>query len=315
MNLEPITFEEYEAAYRRFVSCLQETGIEFIDRGLDPEHQRFEYATQGDLDPVTGKIPTDDCYEREFEDADRRWQYQQQAPHSGERFSRAVAFFAERGVTDFPPEYIESGSIGGLIHHASSVVGERISHEYSEFEMGYEVRQRIAGLENAPAPEPWALVAEKSIRHLLAVGFSKDATLLLVVGRGRWVIDVATGEIVAEDPDPNIDAHLTENRQLCAGLGPMADEFVPISGFFGGGLATSTADSWWLFRCAIDWPTERVVLQARDANLYNSFRGLTQLPGSNQEIRAAGFSPDGRSLVVATTSRLKIWQRPPILEQ
>ena len=309
--MEPITFEEYEAAYRRFVECLHESGVEIVERGLDPEHQMFEYAIPDDSPPGESSGPPDQaCYDKHYADADMRWQLQKKAPYADERFSQALAFFAERGVTDFPPEYIEAGNLGGLLHHARSVLGEHISFDYAQFETGFEIRRRVAGLETAPAPEPWTSVVDNGMHHLLAVGFSADGAQLLVIGGiGRSVLDVATGETLAEDTDQNLDSHLTESRQQIVGIGPLGGELVPISGFFGGGLATCTSDNWWLFRCGIEWPNERVVLQAPDANIHNSFKGLTQLPGSMREVRAAGFSPDGRSLVVATTDELKIWRR------
>lgn len=74
MVFEPISFEEYEAAYLR-VACLNEAGVAVVEYSFDPEAS-------------TGTTPASPCYEREFLDADRRWQLQNEAQSHAERRQR-----------------------------------------------------------------------------------------------------------------------------------------------------------------------------------------------------------------------------------
>ncbi len=311
MDFEPITFEEYEAAYRRFIACLQETGVEHTEAGLDPEHQRFVYFVQGDLDPVTHRVPGDDCYDREFADADERWQYQQQAPLMKATFDRALAFFADRGVTEFPEGYVESESLGGLIQHAVSIHGEQVARDYSQAEQAHDVRQRMEQLETQPAPAPWEELATVQNGSFLAVGLSDDSRFCLVVGHhGRSVVDVTTGEEVARVESHDLDSFLSRSNTVAAGIGPLDGVNMPLAGLWGGGLPSSTPDGWYVFRMPKQWSDERIVLQCPDANMYSSYKGLTQIAAPLSELRAVGFTLDGAVLVVATSSTLQIWRRP-----
>lgn len=305
-----ISFEEYEAAYRSFIACLEETGVEFAEHGLDSEHQRFNYGTFGELDPVTGKIPSDGCYERHFADADRRWQLQKQEPFAKATFDRALAFFADRGVTNFPESCFESGSVGGLIGHAKSILGDEVAHEYLVCEHSFELRQRIGQLETEPAPEPWNEVANHAVQGLLAVGLSEDGRHCLVVsGQGRSVIDLTSGEVVSQDSEVEPDTFLSHANTVATGIGPLDDVSITLAGVWGGGLPTSTTDGWFTFRFSPEWPSERVVLQAPASNFHNSYGGLTQLSAPINDVRAVGFTIDGQALVLATDSRLEIWRR------
>lgn len=311
--MEPITLEEYEAAYRRFIACLQETGVEYTDSGLDPEHQRFEYFVQGDLDPVTHRIPSDDCYDREFADADMRWQYQQQAPLAEATFDRALAFFAERGVTEFPEGYVESGSIGALIQHAVSIHGEQIAEEYSAHEDKLDIRQRVDKLETHPAPAPWEVLAHFAVGGLLAIGVTEDECHCLVVShQGRSVVDLTTGEKVASELGDDLNSFLSKSNLAATGIGPLDGQTISLAGLWGGALPLSTPDGWYVFRVTPNGPDERIVLQAPDANIYNSYKGLTQLDVPMTDVRAVGFTFDSAVLILATSSDLRIWRRPVV---
>lgn len=137
VNTEPITFAEYEAAYRRFVRCLNKTGVEIIEYGLDPHTQLFEFATEAgdpEVERATGRIPADDCYDLEFADVDERWQIQQAAPLAEEDFERARRFFEARGVSDIPEEAVATLNIGVLLQHAASTLGEGSLREFSQAE-------------------------------------------------------------------------------------------------------------------------------------------------------------------------------------
>jgi len=71
--VEAISFEDYEAAYNRFVVCLRESGVAITEHGFDLIERRFDFTTEGGV--TGGPIPDAACYEREFQDADERWQF------------------------------------------------------------------------------------------------------------------------------------------------------------------------------------------------------------------------------------------------
>lgn len=123
---EPISFEEYETAYRRFVRCLNESGVRIVEYGFDAKEQRFLYGTESvdeELEDLTGTIPADPCYNREFYDADFRWQIQVQAQTFDERWQRALDCFTSRGLGDVPAPILESRNMGALYLHAESIIG------------------------------------------------------------------------------------------------------------------------------------------------------------------------------------------------
>lgn len=132
---EPISFEEYEAAYLRFVACLRESGVGFFEYGFDPDQQAFLYATEGaddELEASTGTIPATACYEREFYDADVRWQAQVEAETFDERWQAALDCFAARGLGDVPGDILERRHLGALYIHAESAIGPQAISDFED---------------------------------------------------------------------------------------------------------------------------------------------------------------------------------------
>jgi hypothetical protein len=73
-----------------------------------------------------------------------------------------------------------------------------------------------------------------------------------------------------------------------------------------------TEDGWSCAVIAPDWPAQRVVLQPPGANLIvEKFAyGCVQIADSEAvELRTAGFSSDGRTLIVATSAGVSLWTR------
>lgn len=313
-EIEPITFEEYEAAYRRFVACLNETGVEVTERGLDPFSRQFEYWIP-DPDPESRKPPSDDCYEREFFDADRRWQFQQQEPLHDAETERAIAFFTSRGVTDIPEEFISSGNIGGMVMYAQKKLGHKVVHDYSEMESAREASRRVASLSTVDAPPPWKSVATIDIDALLAAGFADDGQHCLVVSAGgRLVVDTSSGEVVEReeiehDCHADIESTMFVSGVHAEGIGPLSGVSVPIAGIWGGGLSTGGLDDWRVQVCSPEWPISRVILHEPGAHIYGSAIGLHQIANGIPEVRAAGFSNDGQYLLVASGDGLRLWVR------
>lgn len=137
---------------------------------------------------------------------------------------------------------------------------------------------------------------------LVAIGFGEDSDLALVVTHdGRGVIDCLTGTKVARDTDL---FYPDEHTLLIEGIGPLADRTVAVAGIDGGELRRDTDDGWLL-----------------DGRLSNSSDDVIRLlpPTPNAEpkiftdfipeVRAFGFSPTGRSFVIATGAEVFVYTR------
>ncbi len=113
---------------------------------------------------------------------------------------------------------------------------------------------------------------------------------MVVSSDGHGLFDAVTGEKIARDRDPAPEDSTPDavGDLACPGLGPITVSRVRIAGLFGGGLHTTTEDGWTPEVVSPDWP-----------NLHSSY----------STYRAAGFSPSGRAIAVATGSDLSLWTR------
>ena len=179
------------------------------------------------------------------------------------------------------------------------------------------MRNRLLAAPVVPAPEPWRRVAFEPIGGLLGIGFASHPDsgrdLVMVVSHdGHGLLDAVTGEKIARDRDPDpVDSTPDAVADLsCPGLGPVAGSRVRIAGLFGGGLHTTTEDGWTLEVVAPAWPNERVLLSG-DGGLPHpgphGERWWHIFHSNYSELRAAGFSPSGRTIAVATSSDLSLW--------
>ncbi|MEU9281192.1 hypothetical protein AB0D87_49815 [Streptomyces sp. NPDC048342] len=189
--------------------------------------------------------------------------------------------------------------------------------EHSAYQQA--MRERILAAPVVPAPEPWLRIAYTSVGGLLGIGFASrpdtGEDLVMVVSHdGHGLIDAVTGERIAwdRDPDTEDDNRGADPALWCAGLGPVAGSRVRIAGLYGGGLHTASGDGWKLEVVAPAWPNERVLL-SRDGGLPHSGphgeRWWHIFHSHYSELRAAGFSPSGQTLAVATSSDLSLWTR------
>ncbi|MEV5910691.1 hypothetical protein AB0M00_17545 [Streptomyces chartreusis] len=194
--------------------------------------------------------------------------------------------------------------------------------EQSEREPGLSayqqaMRDRLLAAPVVPAPEPWRRVTFEPVGGLLGIGFASDPDsgrdLVMVVSHdGHGLFDAVTGEKIARDRDPDpVDSTPDAAADLsCPGLGPVAGNRVRIAGLFGGGLHTTTEDGWTLEVVAPAWPNERVLLSG-DGGLPHpgphGERWWHIFHSDYSELRAAGFSPSGRTIAVATSSDLSLW--------
>jgi hypothetical protein len=130
---------------------------------------------------------------------------------------------------------------------------------------------------------------------LTDVGFGPGSLLLLVSHQGRGVVDLVSGDLLARDRQES-GAWLDAARPAALGIGPLDGTWISVCGLAGGRLPAATADGW----------------QARlsDGGVVISAAGREPLLVSeSEEIRAFGFSPDGRSFIIAASPGLVIYRR------
>ncbi|TWT77137.1 hypothetical protein Pla123a_25680 [Posidoniimonas polymericola] len=159
-----------------------------------------------------------------------------------------------------------------------------------------------------PPPSPWSLVFQSCIGGLTEIGFTEDSRHLLVVSsQGRGVFDANSGERIARDISD--DGYRYDTGTLVAeGFGPIGSADVSISGLHGGGLPTTTSDGWWLSDFVLQWPEHTLMLTEGRSSPYSLGTRRWKI-GVERELRAAGFSPNGLSLAIATSGDLFLWSR------
>ena len=165
-------------------------------------------------------------------------------------------------------------------------------------------------------PPPWRLLAAHGVGGLTDVGFGRGSDLLLVVSsQGRGVFDCLTGARVARDstmPEVGEESWQDEYELDARGIGPLGGQSVRTSGLAGGGLPLMTRDRWTVERLILDWPIESLLLVPPDSWIYETRAGrsseFTKI-AEEMEVRAWGFSPTGRSLILATSSDVTIYGR------
>jgi hypothetical protein len=176
---------------------------------------------------------------------------------------------------------------------------------------------RVMDAPKVPAPEPWRPVGTGliPIGGLLGVGFGSDPDtgddlLMVVSSAGHGLFDATSGAKIARDRDPESDMP-TGPDLACPGLGPLAGSRVRIAGVYGGGLHAISGDGWSVDVVSPEWPDHRVLLSAGGAP-YSGPAGQQWwhiFDADYSEFRAAGFSPSGRSLVIATSSDITLLTR------
>ncbi len=172
--------------------------------------------------------------------------------------------------------------------------------------------RRLRSLETAEPPPLWQHLTTAAVGGLVAVGFEDDSSALLVVSwSGRSLFDVSTGERLARDRDDDVAKWTSADYVAAQGIGPLEGVPVVVAGLWGGGLQRVTADDWSVSVVAPDWPDERVILQPPGCGILSEGHsdGCVQIAQPSNEVRACGFSRDGTTLVLATTSDLSIWSR------
>ncbi|MFF2749332.1 hypothetical protein ACFVVA_27780 [Kitasatospora sp. NPDC058048] len=178
------------------------------------------------------------------------------------------------------------------------------------------LRDRIMAAGVTAPPEPWRPVGRGliAVGGLLGIGFavhpeSGHDLVLTVSHGGHGLFDAVTGLKLARDHEPAEDPDGLDLS--CPGLGQVADVRIPVAGTWGGGLHTAAEGGWHIEVVAPEWPHHRVLL-ASGRGPWQGEHGESWwlvLDSDRSVFRAAGFSPTGRTLAVATSSDLTLWSR------
>jgi hypothetical protein len=173
-----------------------------------------------------------------------------------------------------------------------------------------QLRKRLEELPYSPPPAPWRLIGGSSIGGLIAVGYAdRTDDLLVVSSQGRGLFDCTTGERLARDRAEMFD-NPDESGLTAPGMGKHAATIFALAGLPGGGLAKVTRDGWVLSVVQLPWPLHVVFLTSNYTEVSNDNGCVTKLCNDEPcEFRAAGFSPTGRSFIVATSGELMMYAR------
>ncbi|AUY48143.1 hypothetical protein [Streptomyces sp. CB01881] len=179
-----------------------------------------------------------------------------------------------------------------------------------------QLRDRFLAAPVVAPPPPWRPVGRGLIPvgGLLGIGFATDPAtghdlVLTVSGTGHGLFDAVTGEKIEREYDPEEEPDGPDLS--CPGIGPVADVRIPVAGLYGGGLHTGADGGWHIEVVTPEWPNGRVLLctgrgpfeGGHGENWWHVYHS------SWSTFRAAGFSPSGRTLAVATSSDLTLWTR------
>ncbi len=171
--------------------------------------------------------------------------------------------------------------------------------------------RRMRGMPTRDPPSPWRRVGSFAVGGLAAVGFASNTDLLLVVSSpGRGVFDCLEGQKI--DRDPSDSFHLDEIALEADGIGPSSGQRIRLSGIYGGGLPHLTRDGWSAEAFALDWPEVSLVLVPPGSWAFGDAFGKPAdyvKVAVESEVRAWGFSPTGKSLILATSSDLTVFAR------
>jgi hypothetical protein len=159
-------------------------------------------------------------------------------------------------------------------------------------------------------PSPWRSNGSFAVGGLTDVGFVDSSDLVICLSStGRGLFDCISGSRVARDDDPEFE--FDTGNLTVEGIGPLAGTAIRTAGMYGGGLASGTHDGWAVEPHPFAFPEQVLIVSPPGQTMLWTAKGeemhLTKL--ADYEIRAFGFSPTGRSFVLATSSDLLIFVR------
>jgi hypothetical protein len=178
------------------------------------------------------------------------------------------------------------------------------------------LKDRFNALERLPTelalPAPWKGAVNFAVGGLTDVGFGDSSDLLICISSsGRGVFNCVTGAKVARDD--NSEFEFDTGNLLVEGIGPLSGKKIRTAGIAGGGLTIGTHDGWTVERHPFAFPEEHLFIGPPGQTMLWTQHGeemrLSKLGGFLTELRAYGFSPTGRTFVVATLSDVIMFAR------
>ena len=177
-----------------------------------------------------------------------------------------------------------------------------------------ENKKRLHSLVNqtkkTDAPKGWRKTVF-AIGGLSEIGFSKQySNLLLVISsQGRGVINCESSELLDRDYDTNFD--WIDSYELTAkGIGILSNEKVIVSGLHGGGLPLMNKNGDSLIFMATEWPIIDIIFEPNFKSIYkeDQVKECFEI-FHDYELRTYGFSYDGKTFVIATSSEINIYRK------
>ena len=177
-----------------------------------------------------------------------------------------------------------------------------------------ENKKRLQNLVNQAIeidePSGW----EKSIYAiggLTEIGFSKqNPNLLLVISsQGRGIIDCQNSELIERDDDTSWD-WIDSYEMTAQGIGVLSNEKILVSGLHGGGLPLMNKNGDGLLYMATEWPIIDIIFAPHFKSIYkkNEAKECFRI-FHDYELRAYGFSYNGETFVIATSSEISIYRK------
>lgn len=149
-----------------------------------------------------------------------------------------------------------------------------------------------------------------AIGGLTEIGFSKyNPNLLLVISsQGRGLIDCQNSELIERDNDTDFE-WINSYEMTSQGIGVLSNEIILVSGLHGGGLPLLNKNGDELLYMATEWPIIDIIFEPNFKSIYkeNEAKECFRI-FHDYELRAYGFSYDGETFVIATSSEISIYR-------
>lgn len=150
-----------------------------------------------------------------------------------------------------------------------------------------------------------------AIGGLSEIGFSKQNPnfLLVISSQGRGIIDCQKSELIERDYDTNWD-WIDSYEMTSQGIGILSNEKIPVSGLHGGGLPLMNKNGDRLLYMATEWPIIDIILEPNFKSIYKEDEAKDCFKiFHDYELRTFGFSYDGETFVIATSSEINIYRK------
>lgn len=150
-----------------------------------------------------------------------------------------------------------------------------------------------------------------AIGGLSEIGFSKQNSnlLLIISSQGRGLVDCKSSELIERDYDTNWD-WIDSYEMTAQGIGILSNEQIFVSGLHGGGLPLMNRNGDGLLYMATEWPIIDIIFEPNFKSIYkeNEAKECFRI-FHDYELRAFGFSYDGETFVIATSSEINIYRK------